>query len=80
LSTHRIDAGCGRPYRVASTSARAARSIGSVAALRWNRPTISATQRSSSAFDMRAGIETCTTPSTSRACTVLRRFGLRMTS
>ena len=65
LSTQRMAAGRGRPYRSASASARAARSMASVAARRSIRRTISATHRSSSATVMPAGIDTRSTPPTS---------------
>src|SRR5271169_5414863 len=51
-----------------------------LAARRSIRRTISATHRCSSATVMLAGIETRSTPPTSRACTVLRRRALRTTS
>src|SRR5688500_19583196 len=54
--------------------------MGSADWRRSKRPTISRTHRSSSALEMRAGIDTCSTPPTRRACTVLRRLALRTTS
>src|SRR5688572_25971100 len=80
LSDHLIDRGRGRPYRWASRDARTARSTLAERRPRSMRLTISATQRSSSALVMLAGIDTRSTPFTSRAWTVLRRLGLRITS